>query len=341
MYKLLFVGFGNVGQALAEMLLELKDSLAEKNGFEFEAVGIVDMLKGSVINDGGIDLKTALDMVSNGVSLNEYKDGETGLDVIPAIQKSGAHIMLEATYTDIETGEPATSHIKAAFEKGMHVVTTNKGPTALHIDELLRLAEKQGVRFLFEGTVMSGTPLLNLIRETMTGSEVTAIQGILNGTTNYILTKMEEGMSYDDALAKAQELGYAEAVPDADVEGHDALAKAVILANVVFGAPLTPKDIPCEGITKLTSDHIEAAKKDGKRYKLLARITKDGDKVNAAVAPEKVDLVHPLASVGGATNALTVTTNTLGDVTIIGPGAGRRETGYSMLIDLLTIGGKK
>lgn len=341
MYKLLFIGFGNVGQALAQLLIEKEEMLASEHDFQFEAVGIVDMLKGSVINGSSIDLSKALDMVSNGISLNEYPEGETNLDTIPAIQKIQADVLLEATYTDIKTGEPAASHIREAFKKGMHVVTTNKGPVALHYSELKSIAEEKGVQFLFEGTVMSGTPMLNLIRETMAGSEIESVQGILNGTTNYILTKMEEGMAYETALKQAQDLGYAEAVPDADVEGWDALAKATILANVIFGVPLKPGDIPCEGITKLTPSHIEEAKKENKRYKLLAKVTKEGGEITAGVSPEKVDVVHPLASVSGAANALTITTDTLGNVTIVGPGAGRRETGYSMLIDLLTIGGKK
>ena len=145
-------------------------------------------------------------------------------------------------------------------------------------------------------------------------------------------------MPYEDALRKAQELGYAEAVPDADVKGWDALAKAAILANVLFDAPLKPADIPCTGITDLTSGHIDEAKKSNQRYKLLAKVKKEGNSIAAEVAPVKIGLTHPLASVSGATNALTITTDTLGDVTIVGPGAGRKETGFSMLIDLLKIG---
>lgn len=144
-------------------------------------------------------------------------------------------------------------------------------------------------------------------------------------------------MDYAAALAEAQELGYAEAVPDADVLGWDALAKVTILANTVFGASLRPDDTPCEGITEITPAHIEAAAADGKRHKLIGRVWRDGDAVRASVAPQLIDLSHPLAGVGGATNAMTITTDTLGDVTIVGPGAGRRETGFALLIDLITI----
>ncbi len=248
-------------------------------------------------------------------------------------------MMVEVTYTDLKTAEPATTHIRTAIDRGMHVVTSNKGPPALHYQELRSLADMAGVRFLFEGTVMSGTPLLNLIRETLAGSKISEIRGILNGTTNYILTRMEEGMTYETALKKAQELGYAEAVPDADVLGWDALAKVTILANVVFGQALKPFDHPCTGITEITPDDIAAARKRGKRYKLIGRVWEERGRVKVSVGPEEVEFTHPLASVGGATNALTISTDTLGEITIVGPGAGKRETGYSLLIDLLHVGG--
>jgi homoserine dehydrogenase len=219
-------------------------------------------------------------------------------------------------------------------------VTTNKGPIALHYRELAGLAAESGAQLRFEGTVMSGTPVLNLARETLLGSRITEVRGILNGTTNFILTRMEEGMDYPTALGQAQSLGYAEAVPDADVLGHDALAKVTILANVLFGASLTPSDSPCSGITEINRELIARAKVDGKRYKLIGRVWRSGDEVKASVGPQLVPMTHPLAGVTGATNALTFTTDTLGDVTIVGPGAGRRETGFSVLADLLSIGGR-
>jgi len=250
-------------------------------------------------------------------------------------------VMCEATYTDIQTGEPATSHIRGAMERGMHIVTTNKGPVALHYKALDGLAKEKGVRFLFEGTVMSGTPLINFIRENLAGCEIKEIKGILNGTTNYILTRMEEGLSYEEALLKAQELGYAEAVPDADVLGWDALAKVTILAKYVFGADMKPFDYPCEGITGISATAIAEAKARDKRFKLIGKVWRERSLVKASVAPEEVDLAHPLASIMGATNAVTVTTDTLGDVTVVGPGAGKEATGFSMLADLIAIGGRK
>lgn len=335
--RVLFTGFGTVGQGLSELLVQKKEKLQDQYGFEVSVVGISDMHKGNLVNPEGIDLSAALEAVKDGGSLTETLGEPFVGDALEMIRKVDADVMIEVTYTDIQTGEPATSHIRTALERGMHVVTTNKGPLALYFQELNDLAREKGVKFLFEGTVMSGTPVLNLLRETLAGSDVTEIKGILNGTTNYILTRMEEGLSYEDALKKAQELGYAEAVPDADVLGWDALAKVTILAKVAFAARGNPFDFPCEGITQISATDITDAKNRGQRYKLIGKVWREGNLIKASVGPEEVDLNHPLAGVMGATNALTFTTDTLGDVTIVGAGAGKRETGFSLLIDLIKI----
>jgi homoserine dehydrogenase len=287
----------------------------------------------------GIDLKKALEAVKNG-DLKQLPNQFDG-DAFAMINTADADMMVEATYTDIKTGEPATSHIRAALAKGMHVTTTNKGPVALFLRELSKLADANGVKFLYEGSVISGTPLLNLIRETLAGSHITEIKGILNGTTNYILSEMEKGQQYETVLKKAQELGYAEAVPDADVLGWDALAKVTILANAVFGVDVKPDAFSCKGITEISSEAIAEAKAKGKRFKLIGSLKRDGNGVVGSVAPVQMDLSHPLAGVMGATNAVTITTDTLGDITIVGPGAGRIETGYSVLIDIIHVGGKR
>ncbi len=339
--RLLLIGFGTVGQGLAELLIEKEHVLRTNYDLEITVVGIADMLKGSIYNESGIDLKKALETAKAGGNIADGTGDAFDGDALSMIKAANADVMVEMTYTDIKTGKPATAHIRTALDKGMHVTTTNKGPVALYYHELSRIAKEKEVKFLFEGTVMSGTPLLNLIRETLAGSEISEVKGILNGTTNYILTRMEEGLPYDEALKKAQELGYAEAVPDADVLGWDALAKVTILANTVFGASCKPGDFPCKGITEITTEMINDAKSRGKRFKLIGRVWRDGGSVKASVGPEEVDFAHPLAGVMGATNALTITTDTLNDVTIVGPGAGRTETGYSTLIDIIRIGGRR
>ena len=340
-FKIAFVGFGTVGQGLTEILLEKKDILTKKYNFDYKIVAISDIMKGSVYDKNGLDMKKILDLVKNGKKLDEYPTGVKGLDAMDTIQKTNADTIIEVTFTDVKTGEPALTHIKAALNAGKNVVSTNKGPVVKQVMELLDLAAENNVHYGFEGVVLAGTPVLNLAKYTLAGNKIKGFKGILNGTTNYILTRMEEGMSYDDALKKAQELGYAEADPTGDVEGLDALGKVVILSNVVLGKSLSWKDVQRKGITGITGEDVKKAKSEGKRWKLIgsAEIQPDGS-ISAKVSPEKLPLSDPLAGVCEAINALTYYTDELGPVTIVGPGAGRRETGFSLLIDLLEINRK-
>ncbi len=336
-HRLALVGFGTVGQGLAEILDKKAVELKRRYGVEFSVVAVSDLRLGSVYHEKGLDLNRLLKLASEGQNIEAYPDGEKGWDSLRVIRDSCAETVVEATFTDIETGEPALSHFRAAFESGRHLVTTNKGPVALCYRELANMAEKRGVQFLFEGTVMSGTPVLNLVTRTLAGTTINEIRGILNGTTNYILTEMENGLDYATALKQAKDLGYAEAKPDADVEGWDALAKVVILAHVLLGGDLKVRDVPCQGITKLTKEDIHHAAREGKRWKLIGSVKRENGSLTASVAPEAIPGTDPLAGVTGAANALTFATDLLGSVTIVGPGAGRRETGYALLSDLLYI----
>lgn len=336
MQKLAFVGFGVVGEGLARILNNKREELRDRYGFEYSLVAVSDLKKGSAYNPDGLDLDKLLELAESS-SISKYPEAQTGLDALTTIRQSDADTVIEVTYTDIETGQPAYQHFRAALESGKHLVTTNKGPTALFLEELSDLARTNGVMFRYEGTVMSGTPVLNMCEMCLAGNEIREIRGILNGTTNYILTGMEAGMPYREVLGKAQELGYAEADPTADVEGYDAMAKVVILARSVMNARITPDDVDRKGITEIGLGDIEEAKKEGKSWKLIGKVTKKESGVKASVKPEKIDNTDPLASVGGATNALTFATDLLGDVTIVGAGAGKIETGYSLLADILTI----
>ncbi|MFX0182474.1 MAG: homoserine dehydrogenase [Candidatus Hodarchaeota archaeon] len=336
--RIAFIGFGTVGQGLAEILIEQKEELKKRFGYEFSVVAISDKMKGSVYDENGLDLQKLLDLVKNTGKIDNYPGGIKGWDSIKTITETNANLIVEVSWTDIQTGEPAISHIKAAIECYKHVVMTNKGPIALAANDLLSMAKTNGVQIRFEGTVLSGTPALNLGTLNLAGSKITKITGIVNGTTNYILTEMEKGLSYEEALKQAQDLGYAEADPTADVEGYDALGKIVILSNVVMDGNITKDQVSCQGITKITQDDIEEALKEGKRWKLIARAEiKSNGSIEASVKPEKIPLDHPLAAVTGPTNALTYTTKYLGDVTIVGPGAGREATGYALLTDILDI----
>lgn len=333
-HQIALIGFGTVGQGLAEILLNKKQELKDKYGYEYDVVGISDVAWGTVYNPAGLNLPEQLETVK---AKKKFSKDVKDWDSLTLIKQSNATVVCELAFTNLETGEPAISHCKAAFETGKHVVTSNKGPAALAYRELKEIADKKGLEFLIEGTVMSGTPVINLMNGPLAGCTISAARGIVNGTTNYILTQMEGGMSYEDALKKAQELGYAEADPTGDVEGYDARGKVTILANVVMGTSLKIKDVACQGITKITQADITAAKAENCRWKLIGSVKKEGDKIIAAVAPEKLPLTHPLAGVMGATNAITFTTDLLGDVSIVGPGAGRTQTGFSILTDLLQI----
>jgi homoserine dehydrogenase len=339
-HKLAFIGFGTVGQGLVEIMKDKAGELKAQYGFEARVVAISDATKGSLYHPDGLDVDALLKTVRETGSLAGYpaQSGLTrGWDSLVTIENSNADTVVEVAWTDLKTGQPAIDHLRAAFKTGKNVVTSNKGPAALAYHELRGLAEANGVEWGIEGTVMSGTPALRLARTALAGCHISEIRGILNGTTNFILTQMEAGASYADALADAQRLGYAEADPTADVEGHDALGKLLILSAVVMDAPLKADQIACQGISHLTLDDVRRAQAEGKRWKLIAQLRRAGDQLEASVGPQAIPASGALAGVGGATNAMTYVTDLLGEVTLVGPGAGRRETGFALLADLLDI----
>ncbi len=336
--KLAIIGFGNVGQGLCEILTSKREWFKTGQNFEWELVAVSDFQKGSVLCDDGLRTEELLKLVQSSKSLEDYSGKCTkGLDAITTIQRSNADVVVEVTYTNIKTAEPATAHVKTAFSKGKNVVSSNKGPAALHYAELKKLAEANGVQYLIEGTVMSGTPVLSFAKENLAGVQINSIRGIFNGTSNFILTEMWKGKSYKASLSEAQELGYAEAVPDADVEGYDALAKVTILANVLMGTNLNPSQIKCEGITGITEGDILKAKAENKKWKLIGEIIKEGTEVKAEVGPRLLNADSAMGGIDGVLNAVTFTTDLLDDVTVVGPGAGRKETGFAILSDLLRI----
>jgi len=339
--KIALIGCGTVGTGLLEILEAKSEYLKNKFDFEPKVVAISDLHKGSILVPDGIDIGTMLALLKEGKRIDQYYgEGKTAelLNPLDMIEKCEAQIIAELTYTDIKTGEPATGYIKKALRTGMHVVTSNKGPAALYYHELRKMADQNGLCFCIEGTVMSGTPVFSLVESGLAGNEIREVKGILNGTTNFILSKMEQdNMDYREALELAQKLGYAEADPTADVEGYDAVAKIVILSNVLLGGNIAPDDVRRQGITGLTREQILAARDQGFRYKLIAQAKKSAGGVEAAVSPQKLPLSDPLTGVMGAQNALTFDLDLMGKVTIQGAGAGKVETGYSILSDILAI----
>jgi homoserine dehydrogenase len=334
--KLALVGFGNVAQGLVQILAQESEHYAQAYDLRFLITSISDPIKGTLFaRDGVPPAELLAAMQAGGLSSLPYDHPEW--DAMEMIQVSPADVLVELTYTNLQTGEPASTYIREALRRKKHVVTTNKGPIALHYDELTNLARINDVRLGVEGTVMSGTPTLRMGLHCMAPAGVTRVQGILNGTTNYILTQMEGGMSYAGALAEAQAQGFAEADPTGDVEGYDPAAKVAILARLVLGQPVHLNEVARQGITGLTVDDIQRAKAAGQHWKLIGTAECTPQGVKASVKPVCLPEDHPLAGIRGATNAITFSTTYLGDVTLIGPGAGRLQTGMAVIGDLLEI----
>lgn len=335
LHNIAIVGCGNVGTALIEILYEKQVELACKYGFNFKVTLITDLMKGTIIDPDGLDIKKVIEEIQTKNSFEAFPQVHGSFCEL--LETSGSTMLVEATPTNLKTGEPGLTHIRTALSRGMSVTTTNKGPISVAFDELNILAKDCGATLRYEGVIMSGTPLLEMLQTGMAGCEVVKIEGILNGTTNFMLTEMDNGSNYAEALEQAISLGYAESDPSGDVEGWDAAVKISILAKILFGKNIPVSDIDRQGITNVTSDKIKEAYNAGYKVKLIAGISIMPQGLYAYVTPKEVPLSHPLASITGATNAVTITTDNLGEVTLIGPGAGRRETAQALLADLIAM----
>ena len=330
--KLILIGFGVVGQGFAEILQSKEGQLP---GFAPSIIGVITATKGSLYRSRGLDIGALLSAAETG-SFAAYPEQAglrrdmTASDIISA---GSADVLVELSPTNLDTAQPALAYCQQALEAGLHLVLANKGPVALDHANLRKKAASKSLQLRYEATVMAGTPVMQLAEEVLAGCAIQAARGILNGTTNYILTQMEAGMSYVEALTQAQALGYAETDPAGDVEGWDAAGKVLILASALFGSRLKMSDLDVSGITRISSDDIAEAKAAGQRYKLIAEATPNGGAVKAMRLP----LSDPLASVAGSTNAITLETDLMGAVTLIGAGAGKLETGSAILSDLLAI----
>ena len=334
-YNLALIGFGGVNRALAALVRDRGAELEKQLGFSLRIVAITDLRHGSWLDPGGIDPAVA---VSVPPRESFPHGGSACANNKCVIQNCDADIVVEATFTDPADGEPATSHVRWALQAGKHVVTTNKGPVALHRDELLDLAAENSVCFAYEGAVMSGTPVLRFADQNLRGLEVASFEGVFNGTSNFVLGRMKQGRTLPQAVAEAQHLGYAEADPSADISGSDVRLKTVILANHVLGGKLTVADVSMTGIGDLTGADIADAARNARVWKLIGSAARATDgTVTGSVKPVALPLNHPLAGVSGATNAVSFSTDLLGTLTLSGPGAGRVETAYSLLADVIAI----
>jgi homoserine dehydrogenase len=323
--KMALVGFGNVGKAVAQVMLEKREVL-QRIGFNPEVVAILEK-DGSWIDDKGLKLQ---EILSLGKSSPAWKSNTVSKEIIPELD---CELIVEMTVTNIEHGEPGLTHIKEALNSGKDVVTSNKGPLVLAFPELMDIAEKKHRILLYEATVGGAIPLFHVAREALLVNEIISITGILNGTSNYILTKMtEERISFNAALREAQEKGYAEADPTYDIEGIDAAAKLVILANGILKMKRRFNEVQIQGITKVTPEMIELAMEDGYLVKHIGYV----DRNRIEVMPRLIPQGSPLA-VGGTLNVISFHTDVAEDITLIGRGAGPRETSSAILGDILYI----
>lgn len=327
------IGLGTVTQGFLEILRKKSEWVQNEFGATVKVVAIKDLLKGDMYNPSGIDLNLLFEKLKARQSIT---DGSlSGKQSISSLED--VDIVVEATYSDYESGNPAYKYIKTALKKGKHVVTTNKGPIALHFSELNKLAERNSVLLRYEGTVLSGTPVFSFFEECLRGDDVMEVRGILNGTSNYILSEMAKGSPFQDALTIAQEKGYAEADPTNDVAGFDARGKVAILAHYLFQTDLGLQNIPTTGIDSVSEQLLKAAKRQQKNIRLIGHLKKSATTIEASVKPVALPEADSLSTVDGVTNALEVTTRNLGKVLITGPGAGRLETGYAVFSDVLSI----
>jgi homoserine dehydrogenase len=330
--RIILIGFGVVNQSLARLLISRMDDIYAMYGMKPRVVGVADS-KGCILTDGkGVDLNRLLEVKRLYGTVREYKECRV-CSPDYAINEVDAEVVVEATPTNLKDGEPGLSNIVNAIKSGKHVVTVNKGPLALAMPSLVELAEYNGVALRFSGTVGGGTPILEFARHCLKGDRILSFAGILNGTTNYVLTMMEEGYTFDEALSDARKKGYAEADPTLDIDGYDAAAKLVITANWIVNMKATLRDVSIKGIRDMSREDVLDAKSRGSVIKLIASYSED--KV-LSVRPTEVSKNDPIC-VNGTLNAIKFVSEHSGELTLIGKGAGGMETASAILRDLIEV----
>lgn len=325
------LGFGVVGQSFVKLLLSHSTDLYNDYGIKPKVVACAD--NGGIITcDQGLDLDRLLNIKKKKKSVIYYGAKGNRSEILDVIENIDAEVVIELTPTNIVDGEPGKNHIISAMKSGKNVITVNKGPLALEFPSLMELAEYNRIAFKFSGTVGGGTPILEFAKRCLKGDRIISFEGILNGTTNYILSKMYEGLNFSEALQDASEKGYAEKDPTLDIDGYDAVAKLVIASNFLMNMKSTMKDVRRQGIRDVKPSQVLKERKKGNAIKLIASC----DGKNLVVKPKPVSMKDPIC-VDGILNAITFTCQHSGQQTIIGKGAGGMETASAILRDLIDI----
>lgn len=323
------LGFGNVNRRLVHLLERNRSALKEQYGICWRVTGIASRRLGWLVAPGGFDAAVLT------ASPAQIPTEQNCTDVRDWLRASRADILFEATSLNARTGQPAINHIRAALEQGAHAITANKGPVVHAYEDLRNLAAKRKRKFLFESTVMDGIPIFSTFRENLPFIQVRGFRGILNSTTQVILTGMEEGLSFEESLRRAQEIGVAETDPSDDIDGWDAAVKTAALARVVMGLPIDINKIEREGIRHLTGEAVRAARAAGHPYKLVCRLSRAHGEIDASVRPEQVPVSDPLAHVAGTSSIVYFETDMFPGLAITEIDAGLDATAYGMLSDFV------
>ncbi len=335
--KIAMLGFGNAGRSFAGLLLDKYEDIRKGYDCEIKVTAIVTGSRGCLINENGLDIAGACEDINLRGRFDTKHPDYSAANAMEIAEKAEYDVLIELTPLAIFSGQPAIDHISTAIRRNKHVITANKGPVAWNFRRLRDMAKGQGVQFCYETTVMDGTPVFNLVEETLKLCRVTEVNGILNSTTNFILEELAGGGDYEAIIEAGKARGFVEADPSMDVEGWDAAAKTAALLNVLMDADITPNDIDRKGIENITSEQLQDAKTSGKTIKLLCRgFFRDG-KVVGTVAPEEVDNNDLLASITGTSSVVTITTDLMGPVSIVEHDPEILQTGYGVLSDLIRV----
>jgi homoserine dehydrogenase len=334
--RIALLGFGNVGRRFASLLPADYGRVLRAAGARPRITGISTARHGSAIQSRGLDPARCLALVRAGRTLDALHHGPPVASAADFIRRVPADVLVELTPLDPRRGEPATSHVRLALRRGLHVVTANKGPVAFAWRPLQTLAARRRRLFLHEGVVMDGTPLFNMARRCLPGITIRSFRGTLNSTTSHILGRMEQGRSASEALREAQAAGIAEADPSLDLEGWDAAVKGCALANALMGASVRPSQVRRRGIGGITARDVRAATAAGSRLRLVVRGRRSGRTVRIAVGPERVPLGDPLSG-PGADAALVLETDLMGEIGLVERGGDVDQTAYAVLSDLVAV----
>ena len=336
-YRVMMIGFGNVGRAVAALLLQRGKAVERKHGLALRFVLVADR-SGAIADPAGIDLARLLDVKAALGGVAFFRGGQPGVEAEHAISSIDADLLLEVSPTSIRTGEPGLGHIRTALERGMHVVTANKGPLVVAYHELMLQARERGVQLRGGATVAAPVPALDTVRYALHGAVVESIEAIPNGTTNYILSLIESGRSLEDGIRAAQEAGIAETDPSLDVEGWDSAAKIVILANAAMGGKAGIDEVSVTGIEGITAAELEQWRLQGLALKLLASARRGARGLELTVAPTPLPLDHPLAHLRNTAMGVLFHTDLFGDLLVAALGDDSPAgTAQSMLRDIVNI----